>query len=141
MESDDGGLVKFCSIEFTDNPACTLRVVACVRMQPLGAVDPQSTAKLDGLTLAGLCRCVLATVTLHVAIFRGMTPYRFVHRKNKLLPYPSQAIKPTRCSVYCPHTVCVLTTVLILFCPNTVCAHSSPNYVLPLYSVCSQQSK
>jgi hypothetical protein len=36
--------VKFCSFEFTDNPVSTLRVVACVRTQPLGVADPQSTA-------------------------------------------------------------------------------------------------
>jgi hypothetical protein len=42
--------VELCSIEFTDNPVSSLRAVACIRTQPLGAADPHNTANRSDIT-------------------------------------------------------------------------------------------
>jgi hypothetical protein len=78
MEIKIQSLVKLCSIEFTDNPVSTLRLVQTVRTQRLGVPDLHSAAnRSEILTIRHLLTC-----TLRVARFLGMMPHTFVHKSK-----------------------------------------------------------
>jgi hypothetical protein len=143
------GLVKFCSIEFTDNPVSTLRVVAGVRAQPLGAADPHSTANRSDIT-GRSDNCWLVSLRFgHGDVTCGDLPkYDAVqictHKKqNASVPNAESHKTAALLRVLPTYSVCsqqsykvwptqrVLTAVLIMFCPHTLCAHSSPNNVFP----------
>jgi len=106
--------VKFCSIEFTDNPVSTLRVVACVRTQQLGAADPHSTADCRSDT------CILVSLRFgHGDITYDDNAVQFCTQKKQTVSVPNPE----------GHTAAALLRVLptysgcsIMFCPHSVCS-------------------